>query len=237
MADKKMLELRKRIKSKKPLMIRQDWYKKTRLAKVWRRPKGLHSKFRHRRKEREGAVEPGWGSPREAKWLHSSGLEFVVVNSPSELEKIAKDTQGIVLAAAVGSKKKIDIVKLAMKKNISILNLKNPAEWIAKKELELEQRKKEKIKKQAKPEEKKLGSSQASSEPKRAALPEEKKTEQKTQEKVGAQSEPTSQRAGRAGVAEEKKIEMTATASEKLTEEKKEAEKKEKDKLLTKRTV
>jgi len=209
MADKKMLELRKRIKSKKPLMIRQDWYKKTRLAKVWRRPKGLHSKFRHRRKERQGAVEPGWGSPREAKWLHSSGLEFVIVNSPSELEKIAKDTQGIVLAAAVGSKKKMEIVKLAMKKNISILNLKNPAEWIAKKELELEQRKKEKTKKQAKPEEKK-----------EEKKPEEKKTEQKKQEK-----------------ADEKKIEMKATADEKLTEEKKEAEKKEKDKLLTKRTV
>jgi len=221
MADKKMLELRKRIKSKKPLMIRQDWYKKTRLAKVWRRPKGLHSKFRHRRKERQGAVEPGWGSPREAKWLHSSGLEFVVVNSTFELEKIAKDTQGIVIAGAVGSKKKIDIVKLAMKKNISILNLKNPAEWIAKKELELEQRKKEKIKKQAKPEEKK----------------EEKKPEQKKQEKVGAQNEPTSQRAGRAGVAEEKKTEIAAAVGEKLAEEKKEAEKKEKDKLLTKRNV
>ena len=145
MADKKLLEHRKRMKSKKPAMIRQDWYKKTRLAKVWRRPKGLHSKFRHRRKERTGIVEPGWGSPCEVKGLHSSGLEFIIINSPVALEKIAKDSQGIVIAGSVGDKKKIEILKIALQKKINVLNIKNAAEWIAGKELEMEQRKKAKL--------------------------------------------------------------------------------------------
>jgi len=212
MADKKLLEHRKRMKSKKPAMIRQDWYKKTRLAKVWRRPKGLHSKFRHRRKERTGIVEPGWGSPCEVKGLHSSGLEFVIVNSAAALEKIAKDSQGIVIAGSVGDKKKIEILKIALQKKITVLNIKNAAEWIAGKELEMEQRKKAKL---AKPDEKKdiATSSQGL----------QKQTESKKAEAKAHEAKP-------AAKSEEKHAAQTE-------EEKKEAEKQEKDKLLTKRTA
>jgi len=221
MADKKLLEHRKRMKSKKPAMIRQDWYKKTRLAEVWRRPKGLHSKFRHRRKERTGMVEPGWGSPCEVKGLHSSGLEFVIVNSAANLEKIAKDSQGIVIAGSVGDKKKIEILKICLQKKIAVLNLKNAAEWIAGKELEMEQRKKAKLAK-SKPAEKKEEAKKAEeSKPKEPVKYYHEGNKIKEVHPLGKTETKKP---------EEKHVPLTE-------EEKKEAEKKEKDKLLTKRTA
>lgn len=212
MADKKLLELRKGIKSRKPAMVRQDWYKKKRLAKAWRRPKGLHSKFRHRRKERGGFVEPGWGSPREAKGLHGSGLEVVVVSSVAELEKLAGDRQGVVIGAAVGARKRMDIVKTALQKKINVLNLKNAAEWVAKKELEMEERKKAKTQKGIK------------AEAKAGKKPEEKKPEEKKPEEKKPEAKS----------AEAKKPGAKAPETE---EEKREQEKREKDKLLTKREI
>jgi large subunit ribosomal protein L32e len=216
MADKKLLEHRKRMKSKKPAMIRQDWYKKTRLAEVWRRPKGLHSKLRHRRKERTGLVEPGWGSPCGVKGLHSSGLEFVIVNSIAALEKIAKDSQGILIAGAVGDKKKIEILKIAIQKKITVLNIKNSAEWLAGKEIGMEQRKKAKLAKLAKPE---------------AAKPAEKKDIATSSQGLLAQT--AAKKAEQQKPAESKKQEEKHAPQ--TDEEKKEAEKQEKDKLLIKR--
>ena len=43
---KKLLELRKKIKGKKPNFIRQDAHKHKRLARKWRKPKGIQSKMR-----------------------------------------------------------------------------------------------------------------------------------------------------------------------------------------------
>ena len=45
----RLLELRKRIKRKKPEFIRQDAHKKKSLESKWRKPKGLHSKMREKR--------------------------------------------------------------------------------------------------------------------------------------------------------------------------------------------
>ena len=53
---KEELELRKKIKSKKPDFIRQDFHKK-RLKKKWKRPRGLHSKVRLMLKDKPKKID------------------------------------------------------------------------------------------------------------------------------------------------------------------------------------
>ena len=43
---KELLELKKKIKKKKPNFTRQETHKKSKLKKKWRRPKGIQSKLR-----------------------------------------------------------------------------------------------------------------------------------------------------------------------------------------------
>jgi len=139
-----MLELRKKIKSKKPAFIRQDAHKKSRLSTAWRRPKGIQSKMRLRIKGYRRCVEPGWGSPKSVKYLHASGLIQITVYSPSDLEGIDQKTQGILIASAVGQKKRLEIVKEAKKSGITILNIKNPESFVKSVEDSLAERKKNK---------------------------------------------------------------------------------------------
>ena len=139
-----MLELRKRIKSKKPAFIRQDAHKKSRVSKNWRRPKGIQAKMRLGIKGYRRCVEPGWGSPRAVKHLHSSGLIQITVYSLSGLKGIDQKTQGILIASSVGQKKRLEIVKEAKKAGIRILNIKDPESFVKSVEDSLAERKQKK---------------------------------------------------------------------------------------------
>ena len=118
-----LLELRTRIKEKKPDFIRQDNPKRMKLNDKWRKPKGIHSKIRHKFKGRRKMPSPGYKSPREAKGLHSSGLKIVGIQSINDLIKIRKESEGAVIAKSVGMKKRIEILKKARELNVNILNL------------------------------------------------------------------------------------------------------------------
>lgn len=118
-----LLELRTKIKNRKPVFLRQDVHKRKRLSHKWRKPKGIHSKIRHHFKGRRKMPSPGYKSPFLARGLHSTGLEIVMIYSPDGLSKIKKETQGIIVASTVGKKKKIEILKKAKEMNIEILNL------------------------------------------------------------------------------------------------------------------
>ncbi len=126
MKKKDLLEVRKKIKDRKPDFIRQDAHKKKRLSKKWRKPKGVDSKMRHNRKGYRRNVSVGWGSPKEVKGLHKSGLEMVNLNTPSELDDVDPKTQGIIISRTLGMRKKIQVIEQALKKDIRILNFKDP---------------------------------------------------------------------------------------------------------------
>ena len=53
------------MKKKKPKFIRQDAHKKGRLAKKWRKPKGLQSKMRLCKKGYRKRISKGYKSPKE----------------------------------------------------------------------------------------------------------------------------------------------------------------------------
>ena len=119
-----LLELRNELKKNKPQFIRQDYQRRKRLGRKlkWRKPKGIHSKIRHHLKGRRKMPSPGYKSPSKTRGLHASGLEMVCIYSPSGINKIDKDTEGIIISKQVGLKKKFDILKMAKEMGIPILN-------------------------------------------------------------------------------------------------------------------
>jgi large subunit ribosomal protein L32e len=157
-----MMELRKRIKGKKPDFVRQDSHKKGKLKPKWRRPKGSDSKMRRGLKGYRRSVRIGWGSPKDVKFLHPSGLVSKGISSVSELNSLDPKRHGIIIRSAVGLRNRLMIIEEALKKDIKILNIKEPAKYLesARKKLaeKAEARKKalaEKEKKAKKKEEKK----------------------------------------------------------------------------------
>ena len=85
-----LLELRSKMKNKKPVFIRQDNPKRPKLSDKWRKPKGIHSKIRHHFKGRRKMPSPGYKSPAEVKGLHATGLKIVMAYSAGDLSKINK---------------------------------------------------------------------------------------------------------------------------------------------------
>ncbi|MBI2559429.1 50S ribosomal protein L32e [Candidatus Woesearchaeota archaeon] len=118
-----LLELRNKIKDKKPDFIRQDNPKRMKLNYKWRKPKGIHSKIRHHFKGRRKMPSPGYKSPIEVRGLHSSGLKIVRVFSLGGISKIKNGAEGMVISRSVGSKKRLELLKKAKELNITILNL------------------------------------------------------------------------------------------------------------------
>jgi large subunit ribosomal protein L32e len=125
------LKVRATIKRRKPHFIREESSKIKKLSKMgWRKPRGWHNKMRHGFKGHRRCVEVGWGSPKEVKGLHRSGMEMVIVYNPQQLEAINSEKQGIIIGSTVGAKKKIEIINAAMKNKIAILNYREPAKFI-----------------------------------------------------------------------------------------------------------
>lgn len=185
-----LLELREKIKEKKPYFIRQDYQRRKRLGRKlkWRKPKGIHSKIRHKFKGRRKMPSPGYKSPKKVIGLHSSGSKIVNISSLEDIEKISKEIEGMVISKKVGIKKKLEILRKAKEYSIKVLNL-NVYEQIKKIEYFINSKKK--ITKETKKEE----------------IKEEKETKMESPKE---------------------KIQM-------IDEDKKQLEKKEKEKILTKK--
>jgi large subunit ribosomal protein L32e len=148
-----LLEVRKELKERKPVFIRQDNPKRRKLNYKWRKPKGIHSKIRHRFKGRRKMPSPGYKSPRKVKGLHSSGLKIINVHSAGSLNEIKNQSEGIIVARNVGMKKQLEIFKKAKELDIKVLNLnadgqiKKIEDMINSKKKVIKEAKKEEIKK------------------------------------------------------------------------------------------
>lgn len=118
-----LLETRKRMKERKPVFIRQDNPKRMKLNDKWRKPKGIHSKIKHKFKGRRKMPSPGYKSPKKVKGLHLSGLKIINVFSAGGLKEIKKTSEGVVIPKSTGMKKRLEILKKAKDLGIVILNL------------------------------------------------------------------------------------------------------------------
>jgi large subunit ribosomal protein L32e len=171
------LELRRQMKKRKPAFIRQEWRKNKRLAKVWRKPTGMQSKMRHRKKGHSAVVSVGWRSPRAARGLHRSGLHPVVVQSVADIAKMQKN-DGAVIAAGVGMRGAVLLVQELLDRKITILNMREPEKYALFVKARLDERKKAK----AESAEKAKTAEKPKAQPKKAEKVEAPKTEEDRKE-------------------------------------------------------
>ena len=131
-----MVELKKKRKSK-PKFPRLGARKKRINEKTWRKPKGMHGRVKKLLSYHKGASpDIGYGSPKNLRNKHTTGLEIVDVSNLSDLKKINPKMQMIKISN-VGKKKKIAIVEESIKKGIKISNLRKPKEYISKNKKEV----------------------------------------------------------------------------------------------------
>lgn len=172
---KKDLELRNKLKKKKPVFLKQDAHKKAKLAKNWRQPKGRHSKMRLKLASYRKQPSAGYSSPKTVRGLNALGLKEVKVESLKDLENIKKD-EGVVIGKTVGQKKKVEILKRIQEmKNITVINIKNIEEFIKESEKKLKSKKEESKERE---EEKKKSKEEALKRAEEKKKEEEKKTEE-----------------------------------------------------------
>ncbi|MDW7775317.1 MAG: 50S ribosomal protein L32e [Methanosarcinales archaeon] len=121
--SKRLLNVRKRQKLKKPRFVQTDQHKKKKLKDTWRKPRGLHNKKRQYILGKGEIARVGYGSPVAVKGLHPSGFEEVLLSRAQDLDNVDPATQAVRIARTVGQRKRIDIVKKAQSLGLKILNL------------------------------------------------------------------------------------------------------------------
>lgn len=147
---KELLEIRKKIKSKKPVFVRQDAHKKPKIGWKWRRPRGIHSKMRLRKRGYRRSVEIGWGTNKKIRNLDKDGLRIRLVSSIKELDNVDTKTEGIIVSKKIGLKNRILLLKKTEEMKIKVLNVKDVAKYLKEADEIIEKRKerRKKIKKE-----------------------------------------------------------------------------------------
>jgi len=116
-----MLSLRRTLKSNKPKFIREESWRYKRVKPAWRKPNGIDSKMRLKKRGWPKSVETGYRSPKQVRHLHPSGFREVLVHNVKDLEEV-QSTQAIRIAHTVGRKKRIEIIEKAEELKIFVLN-------------------------------------------------------------------------------------------------------------------
>lgn len=113
------LKTRRRIQGKRRYAVRKGNLKK--LGKGWKRPFGRHSKIRLHRAGYAKHPSIGDRSPKEVSGLNQFGLREVRVHNLAEAETV-KSGEVILIAGAVGKKKREEIISAARKRKIRVMN-------------------------------------------------------------------------------------------------------------------
>lgn len=115
--------LAKREAQNNPSFKRQDHHKKKRVsADSWRKLRGTNSKRRKNIKGKGAEVGIGYGKPAEARGLHPSGFEEVLVHRPEDLDDVDPDTQAVRIGSSVGGRKRERIEERALDEEVRVLN-------------------------------------------------------------------------------------------------------------------
>lgn len=142
-----LINLRNKMKKKKPDFNKQSSHKKKRLAKKWRKPRGSDSKIKRCYKGYPRKVKVGFKGPVEVRGLSREGQNIVLIKCIDDLKGLNKD-KDIVCLSNFGQKKKIEIVKECLNLGLKIMSLKNPSRFLSGVEEDLKNKKEERKKKQ-----------------------------------------------------------------------------------------
>src|SRR3989338_9616362 len=100
-STKNLLQVRAKMKAHQPLFVVKESHKSARIGSRWRANRGIHSGQRQMHRGKPAMPTPGYGTPKAVRNLHNSGLQFVVVYSVSQIEKINPQTQGVLIGSIV----------------------------------------------------------------------------------------------------------------------------------------
>ncbi|MDG6225718.1 MAG: 50S ribosomal protein L32e [Candidatus Thermoplasmatota archaeon] len=118
----KLLQMRAERLSKQPKFLRNEWFRYERLENVWRRPRGQTNKLRLNYRYRSAKVRIGYGKPAAVRGMHPSGFREVSVHRSEDLEGVDPKTQAVRIGSTVGTRKRRQIVEVADKLGIRVLN-------------------------------------------------------------------------------------------------------------------
>ncbi len=118
----RLLKLREEMNRRRPEFIRQESWRYVRVKESWRRPRGIDSKMRLKKKGKPPLVSIGYRNPRLVRGLHPTGFREVIVYNVKDLEKVDPDREAIRIAGSVGRRKRIEIIEKADELGIVVLN-------------------------------------------------------------------------------------------------------------------
>ncbi|MCC7568749.1 MAG: 50S ribosomal protein L32e [Candidatus Methanofastidiosa archaeon] len=118
----RLLKLRKSASKRRPSFNRQETWKLKRFKNnpTWRKPRGHSSKMRRQLKGNPPLVRIGYRGPKDVRAFHPCGLPEAFVYSVADLEGVHDAI--VRIASGVGTKKRADIVRAAVEKNLRIAN-------------------------------------------------------------------------------------------------------------------
>lgn len=126
MAQKeRLLEIRKRMKKKRPSFRRVESWRYVRVKDSWRKARGIDSQTRKKTKTGVRSPSVGYRSPKKIRGLHPSGYQEVRINNKNDIEKLnlSPKKHAIKISGRLGSKKRLDLIDYAQKRNFHVLNL------------------------------------------------------------------------------------------------------------------
>ncbi len=120
----KLLELKKKMSARRPKFLRQDYHHRMKVEDdYWRSPKGRHSKMKQRKRSHRASVAVGYRGPAEVRGLHKTGAAFIRIENLQQLFAIDPKKSVVILSSKVGAAKRYQLLKAAVEKNISVVNV------------------------------------------------------------------------------------------------------------------
>ncbi|MBS3052011.1 MAG: 50S ribosomal protein L32e [Candidatus Aenigmarchaeota archaeon] len=106
---------------RKPKFLRQGQYLK-RVGEKWRKPRGIHSKLRQKKKGKGNIPNVGYMAPKNLRGLHPSGFMEKFVENANQLSSIDSKKESVRISSKVGERKRKEIIKRSKELNLKILN-------------------------------------------------------------------------------------------------------------------
>jgi large subunit ribosomal protein L32e len=118
----RLLQLRKKMKHKRPKFIRQESWRLKKLKPSWRCPRGIDNRARTKKKGHITLPSIGFKTPKKVRHLHASGFQEVIIHNMAELEQVDYRKQVAKIAHSIGRHKRVLLQDRADELNILILN-------------------------------------------------------------------------------------------------------------------
>jgi len=146
---KELLDLRKKMKAKKPTFKRSD-SNRLPFKNKWRKPRGLHNKRRLQKAGHQKNPSKGYRSPSLVRGLHYDGYMIVKINSLKDLQQLDPKKHIAEISAKTGMRTRIKIVEECKTKNIPLANIKDLDKFIKETQEKMESKKKQSEEKEQK---------------------------------------------------------------------------------------